>query len=64
MLTIFVSPVASALTKLKSSHCVNAVVGWQLACLINCSILRVSPYNIWIAWIAKLVVVRGDILAP
>ena len=39
VVAIFVSSVASALTWLKSSNC---VVGWQLACLKNCSSQSVS----------------------
>ena len=38
----------------------NCVVGWQVACLKNCSILKASPCNMWIA---KLVIVRGDVPA-
>ena len=55
---ICVSSVASALTRLKSSNCVNTVniifhynlfyfVGWQR--LENWFILKTSPYNMWIA---------------
>lgn len=46
VVTIFVSSVASALTWLRSSNC---DVGGQLACLKNCSILKASPCNTWIA---------------
>ena len=58
VVTIFVSSVASTLTWLKSSNC---AVRWQLACLKNCSILKAFPCNMWIA---KLVIVRGDVTAP
>ena len=43
VVTIFVSSVASALTWLKSSNC---VVGWQLACLKNCSSQSVSLQHV------------------
>ena len=43
VVTIFISSVASTLTWLKSSNC---VVGWQLACLKNCSSQSVSLQHV------------------
>ena len=48
------SSVASALTWVKSSNCVNTVVEWQLASLKNYSILNVSPCNMRIAKVVVL----------
>ena len=54
VVTIFVASVASALTWFESSNC---VVGRQQACLKNSALFC----NMWIA---KLVIVRGDVTAP
>ena len=54
VVTIFVSSVASALTWFESSNC---VIGRQQACSKNSALFC----NMWMA---KLVIVRGDVTVP